>query len=230
MKTIALTAAFLAAFSISAFAASPTRIRGTIVSATETTLTVKTTSGTVKSLGIAASTHYVTAAPATRADVQSGKYIGAATKMQNGHLVALEVTIFPPSMTGTGEGHYPWDTIPDTTASGAGEVPSGMTNGSVAAAMPARTTHSSMTNGSVTASQSLPGAVTAAGDRQIVVTYDGGSQTVLLPPTAPINVISPAGRAALTAGAQVFVVAVPGASGLEAKYVVIATDKAKLAM
>jgi hypothetical protein len=229
MKTLALTAAFIAALSVSAFAASPTRIRGTIVSATETTLTVKTTSG-VKSIGIDAATHYVTAAPATRADVASGKYIGTATKTQNGHLVALEVTIFPASMTGTGEGHYPWDTIPDTTTAGAGEVPSGMTNGSVVSAMPAKTTHSSMTNGSVTASQSLPGPVTAAGDRQIVVTYKGGSQTVLLPPTAPINVIAPADRSALSAGAQVFVVAVTGASGLDAKYVVIATGKAKLAM
>jgi len=29
--------------------------------------------------------------------------------------------IFPPSLKGTGEGHYAWDRIPDTTLSGVGE-------------------------------------------------------------------------------------------------------------
>jgi hypothetical protein len=31
------------------------------------------------------------------------------------------VVIFPPSLKGTGEGHYAWDRIPDTTLSGVGE-------------------------------------------------------------------------------------------------------------
>jgi len=93
-----------------------------------------------------------------------------------------------------------------------------------------RTTHSSMTNGHVTVSRDLPGAVTAAGDKEIIVQYKGGSQTVLLPPTAPINNIAPADRSAISKGAQVFVVAEPAPGGLRADYVVIATGTARLAM
>lgn len=48
-------------------------------------------------------------------------------------LIALEVVIFPPSLKGTGEGHYAWDRIPDTTLSGVGTAPSAMTNGTVSA-------------------------------------------------------------------------------------------------
>lgn len=213
-----------------AMAAGPERIRGRIVSADGATLIVKTNVGLVEKIALAGTTAYAVASPATRADVAAGRYIGTATKMVNGKLVALEVTIFPPSMVGRGEGHYPWDNIPDTTVTGAGEVPTGMTNGHVTLPVLSKTTHSSMTNGNVTVSRDLPGAVTAAGDKEIVVSYKGGAQTVLLPPTAPINDVAPASRAAISKGAQVFIVAEPAAGGLQAVYIVIATGTARLAM
>jgi len=215
---------------VSAMAAGPERIRGRIVSADGGILTVKTNAGLVEKIALTDHTAYAVASPATRADVAAGRYIGTATKTVGGKLVALEVTIFAPSMTGVGEGHYPWDNIPDTTVAGAGEVPAGMTNGHVTFPLLSNTTHSSMTNGNVAVSRDLPGAVTAAGDKEIIVSYKGGSQTVLLPPTAPINNIAPADRAALSKGAQVFVVAEPAPGGLRADYVVVATGAARLAM
>jgi hypothetical protein len=230
MKTLFLIAAGLITFGAAASAATPQRVRGKILSVTASTLTVKTNAGAVEKIALTAETGYAVAAPATRADVESGRYIGTATKMVNGRLVALEVTIFAPSMTGAGEGHYAWDSIPDTTATGAGEVPSGMTNGKVSYPALTKVTHSSMTNGSVTAAKDLPGAVTASGDRQIVVTYKGGTQTVLLPPTAPINNVQPAQKSAMAKGAEVFVVVEPGAGGLTADYVLVATGDARLAM
>ncbi len=194
----------------SAAAASPERIRGMILKANASTLIVKTDAGLVEKIALTGDTTYAVASTATRADVAAGRYIGTATKTVDGRLVALEVTIFAPSMTGAGEGHYPWDNIPDTTETGAGEVPTGMTNGHVTSPALAHATHSSMTNGSVTVSRDLPGAVTAAGDKQIVVSYKGGSQTILLPPTAPINNIAPSGRTAIAKGAQVFIIAERG--------------------
>jgi hypothetical protein len=214
----------------SAFAATPERIRGKVVDLRDGTLIVKTSAGSTEKIVLMKDTAYAIASPATRADVAAGRYIGTATKTIEGKLVALEVTIFAPSMTGAGEGHYPWDNIPDTTVTGAGEVPTAMTNGHVSLPSLTHTTHSSMTNGSVTLSRDLPGAVTAAGDKMIVVTYKGGAQTVLLPPTAPINNVAPATSASIAKGAQVFVVAEPGAGGLRAVYLVIATGTARLAM
>ncbi len=162
----------------SAFAATPERIRGKVVDLRDGTLIVKTSAGSTEKIVLMKDTAYAIASPATRADVAAGRYIGTATKTIDGKLVALEVTIFAPSMTGAGEGHYPWDNIPDTT----------------------------------------------------VVTYKGGAQTVLLPPTAPINNVAPATSASIAKGAQVFVVAEPGAGGLRAVYLVIATGTARLAM
>ena len=55
-------------------------------------------------------------------DVQPGSYIGTAAAPQpDGTLRALEVTVFPPSMKGAGQGSYAWDLGPTTS----------MTNGSV---------------------------------------------------------------------------------------------------
>jgi hypothetical protein len=214
----------------SAMAAGPDRIRGRVLSADGSTLIVKTNAGLIETIALAGTTAYAVASPATRADVAAGRYIGTATKTVNGRLVALEVTIFAPSMVGKGEGHYAWDNIPDTTVTGAGEVPTGVTNGHVMLPVLAKTTHSSMTNGNVTISRDLPGAVTAAGDKEIIVSYKGGSQTVLLPPTAPINNVAPADRTVIAKGAQVFVVAEPAPGGLRADYVVVATGTARLAM
>ncbi len=56
------------------------------------------------------------------ADIKSGSFIGSATvPAADGTLRALEVTVFPPAMNGTGEGHYAWDLAPNSM----------MTNGTV---------------------------------------------------------------------------------------------------
>ena len=48
-------------------------------------------------------------------EIATGKFIGATTVGErDGALVALEVHIFPESMRGTGEGHYPWDLQPNS--------------------------------------------------------------------------------------------------------------------
>jgi hypothetical protein len=211
----------LCLIAVPAMAAGPERIRGHIVSAVGNKLTVKTEGGVLRVLRMNGDTAYVLAEPATRADVHSGSYIGTATKSVGGKLVALEVTIFPASMQGAGEGHYAWDRLPDTTTLGAGAVTQ---------AAPVRTTKSSMTNGNVTASTDLPGAVTASGDKEITVAYKAGAQSVLLPPTAPVNKIEPADSAAVVPGAQVFIVAEQGAGGLMADYIVVAAKGARLAM
>ena len=178
-------------------APTPARIRGTIAGVHGDTLTVRTAEGATLPIHLTAKTAFREVTRSTLDHVAPGSYIGTATKSVGGKLIALEVLIFPPAMKGVGEGHYPWDRIQDTTRPGHASTASSMTNGTVAAAPATVTT--SMTNGTVAATAG------AAGGKQITVTYAGGKQTVIVPPTAPIVTLLPGTRAELKKGAPVFV-------------------------
>ena len=54
------------------------------------------------------------------ADIKQGSFVGITAMPQpDGSQSALEVHIFPESMRGTGEGHYPWDLRPQSTMTNA---------------------------------------------------------------------------------------------------------------
>ena len=57
--------------------------------------------------------------PATLADAKPGTFIGTAAVGPKDKLRALEVLIFPEAMKGSGEGHYPWDLMPESTMTNA---------------------------------------------------------------------------------------------------------------
>ncbi len=197
-------------------AATPQRLRGTITSISGNTVHVKTNAGTDTTITLAADTHYATVSKASLADVKPGTFIGTATKGSGDYLTALEVVIFPEAMRGTGEGHYPWDRITDTTAGGMHSTTSAMTNGNVSAALPAGgTANSSMTNGNVST------ATDAGGAQKLTVTYKGGKQSIIVPPTAPIVLIHPADRSALAGGDRLFAVVVPDGSTMDAKLMTV---------
>ena len=62
----------------------------------------------------------VAVARATLADVKPGSYVGiAALPRPDGTQLALEVLIFPEAMRGAGEGHRPWDLMPESTMTNA---------------------------------------------------------------------------------------------------------------
>jgi hypothetical protein len=201
-KIFGLAFALTTALSTAALAAPQhERIRGTVSSISPTTLVVQTASGADVSVALTGKTHFLQVTKADLTHIPAGSFIGTATKSVGSLNVALEVVVFPPSMAGTGEGHYPWDKITDTTRTGGGMTNSSMTNGTVAAvkeSSPA-TVNSSMTNGTVTA------ATPKNGVQKLTVTYKGGQQTVIVPPTAPIVTFHPGTMAAVTTGAPVFV-------------------------
>ena len=198
-----VVAASTAIVSTAALAApSPERVRGTVKAISGDTLTVHTTAGADLSVALTGKTHYLEVAKSSLGHVDPGSYIGTATKSIGDKLVALEVVVFPPSLKGTGEGHYAWDRIPDTTLSGSTTTASTMTNGTVSTAAPVgndKMVDSSMTNGTVSSAGEAEGA------KQITVTYKGGKQIVLVPPTAPIVTYEPGARSEVTPGAYVFV-------------------------
>jgi hypothetical protein len=201
--------------------AAPERVRGTVDAVSGDTLTVDTAVGQIVPVTLTDSTRYPKVAPSSLNHVDPGAYIGTATKSIGDQLIALEVSIFPPSLKGTGEGHYAWDRIRDTTLSGVGSAPSAMTNGTVSAVSATTTVNSAMTNGTVSSTTGSEGA------KQIVVTYKGGKQVVLVPPTAPIVTYELGERAELKPGAAVFINALSHGGMVTANTVAVGIDGVK---
>ncbi|QIG93448.1 hypothetical protein [Bradyrhizobium sp. 6(2017)] len=192
--------------STAAYAApAPERVRGTVKAVSDTMLVVHTTSGTDETLDLTPKTSYLTVVKSNLDRIDPGGYIGVATKSIGDKLVALGVLLFPPAMKGAAEGHFDWDPIPDTTLSGGATTASAMTNGTVAAATPAAgagTATSTMTNGTVSSASASGGA------KLVIVTYNGGKQIVIVPPTAPVVTVVPGGKSDVTVGTVVFINAV----------------------
>jgi len=88
----------------------PTRTRATIDAVTDTTLSVKTRTGQALTIALTPNTRFVAVNHGEISAIQPNSYIGTAAAPQpDGSLKAIEVTVFPESMRGTGDGHYAWD-------------------------------------------------------------------------------------------------------------------------
>jgi hypothetical protein len=219
---LAIAASALVPFAAFAATGTSEHVRGTIESATANSVTLDTYANKPVTIALTGNTKYLKVEKSNLNKVEKGSFIGTATKDVGGTQVALEVVIFPPSMRGTGEGHYAWDKIPDTTLSGGAQTSSSMTNGNVSAVSTSvPKVNSTMTNGDVAASQSQGGVT------HLVVTYKGGQQDVLVPPTAPIVTYRPGTEALVAKGSDVFVKATETGSGLVANTVAVGVDGVK---
>ena len=88
----------------------PMRIRATIEKVDGSMLTLKPRSGPDVMVKLTDDVKVVGVVKSQVSDIKPGSYIGSAAVPQaDGTLKALEVTVFPPSMNGTGEGNYAWD-------------------------------------------------------------------------------------------------------------------------
>ncbi len=86
------------------------RVRGTVVSLEGFKLVVHPKEGADLSVVLANDFHAIQVVKASIADIKEGTFIGTATAAgPDSTLRSLEVVVFPPSMKGSGEGHYPWD-------------------------------------------------------------------------------------------------------------------------
>src|SRR6202050_3928337 len=109
--------------------------------------------------------------PSDLSHITASSYVGAAsTEQADGKQVAKQVFIFPAELSGAVEGSVLTDPPGATTHSR-------MTNGSVS--RPA--SHSRMTNGTV---QKNSGTT-------LVLNYQGGSQTISVPPNVPVTEVAP---------------------------------------
>jgi hypothetical protein len=216
---LAVAASALASSAALAAVGTPERVRGTIVLDTANSVTVDTYANKPVTLALTGNTKYLKVVKSNLNNIEKGSYIGTATKNVGGTQIALEVVIFPPSLRGTGEGHYAWDKIPDTTLSSGVRTSSSMTNGNVAAVSTSvPDVNSTMTNGNVAASKSQGGVT------HLVVTYKGGREDVLVPPTAPIVTFRPGTEALVSKGKDVFIKATQTGSDLVANAVAVGVD------
>ena len=97
----------------------PERVRGTVTGLNGAVLSVKNRDDRMVQIALAEPIVVAAVIPAKLSDAKPGAYIGAAATGPRDKLRALEVLIFPEAMRGTGEGHYPWDLVPESTMTNA---------------------------------------------------------------------------------------------------------------
>ena len=205
-QLLVVTAAFAC---VAQAPATPQRLRGTISAATPTALTMTTRAGATVVVAVTPDTKFAGVARSSLDQLKPGDFIGTAAEGPDSALSSTEVVIFPESMRGTGEGHYPWDAP-------SGSKASSMTNGTIASSHVAH--KSSMTNGTVASRTGSGGAVV------LDVTYKGGSSRITVKPGTPIVTFVPGDASLATAGAKVFVVAAPGPDHPAARFVAVGQD------
>jgi hypothetical protein len=118
-KVIAASA-FALLFAGIAAAQAPTRVRGTIESVDGSMLSVKSRDGATVKVKLADNVRLLTVNKMSVADVKAGVFVGITAMPQpDGTQKVVEVHIFPEALRGTGEGHRPWDLMPNSTMTNA---------------------------------------------------------------------------------------------------------------
>lgn len=117
LASLALAVASLAAAQTPA----PMRLRATVEKVEPGSITVKERSGEVVTLALAGNLVVTEVYAIDISEIKSGSYIGAASSAPraDGSLDALEVLVFPDAMRGAGEGHRPYDLMPQSTMTNA---------------------------------------------------------------------------------------------------------------
>src|SRR5262245_11432782 len=98
----------------------PLRVRGTIEQVDGNKLGIKERDGSQLTVRLAENGSVVALIKASVEDIKPGGFVGVTSVPQaDGSLHAIEVHIFPEAMRGTGEGHRPWDLLPQSTMTNA---------------------------------------------------------------------------------------------------------------
>jgi hypothetical protein len=91
----------------------PVRVRGSVVSLDGSKLVVHAKDGKDVSVSLADNFAALAVVKSSMADIKQGTFIGTATVTQpDSTLRSVEVVVFPDSLRGAAEGHYPWDLGP----------------------------------------------------------------------------------------------------------------------
>jgi hypothetical protein len=103
-----------------ASAQQPVRVRGTIEKIDGNMLTVKSREGDTVTVKLKDNAQVNGVEKAALADVKQNTFVGITAMPQaDGTQKAIEVHIFPEARRGAGEGHRPWDLVPNSTMTNA---------------------------------------------------------------------------------------------------------------
>jgi Domain of unknown function (DUF5666) len=104
----------------SASAQEVVRVRGTIEKVDGNTLQVKSREGATLTVKLTDNAQVNGVAKAALADIKQNSFVGITAMPQpDGTQKAIEVHIFPEARRGAGEGHRPWDLVPQSTMTNA---------------------------------------------------------------------------------------------------------------
>jgi Domain of unknown function (DUF5666) len=96
------------------------RVRGTIEKVDGNTLAVKSREGASLTVKLKDNATITGVAKAMLSDIKQNSFIGITAMPQpDGTQKAIEVHIFPEARRGAGEGHRPWDLVPNSTMTNA---------------------------------------------------------------------------------------------------------------
>jgi len=117
---VAGLALLLCVASVSAQQSAPVRVRGEIEKVDGNKLTVKTREGATVNVVLKDGAVIGGVDKAMLSDVKQNSFVGITAMPQpDGTQKAIEVHIFPESRRGAGEGHRPWDLVPNSTMTNA---------------------------------------------------------------------------------------------------------------
>jgi hypothetical protein len=175
----------------------PSRVRGSVVSLDGPKLVVHAKDGSDVSVSLAEHFAALAVVRSSMADIKPGTFIGTATMTQpDSTLRSVGVVVFPETLRGTAEGHYPWDLGPSSMMINAtGHYLSDLGHASM------------MTNATVA------NAVKGVDGQTVTVAYKGGEKKIDIPADVPVVAVVPASREDIKPGAIVFVPSVRQADG-----------------
>jgi len=117
---VAGLALLLCVASVSAQQSAPVRVRGEIEKVDGNKLSVKTREGATVNVVLKDGAVIGGVDTAKLSDVKQNSFVGITAMPQpDGTQKAIEVHIFPESRRGAGEGHRPWDLVPNSTMTNA---------------------------------------------------------------------------------------------------------------
>lgn len=119
-RMVGLALAVMAAGTVSlAQTAQPVRVRGTVVALDGPNLVVASREGGQVTIRLADNWGVSGIRKAELADIKPGTFVGTAAMARgDAPMQALEVLVFPPGAR-SGEGHYGWDLLPESTMTNA---------------------------------------------------------------------------------------------------------------
>jgi outer membrane lipoprotein SlyB len=118
--TTALAACLFCATAGFAEDTTPARVRGTLEQVNGNALTVKTRNGTTTTIQLKDGAAIVAVTKGAMSDIKENSFVGIAAMPQpDGTIKAIEVSVLAEPLRGTGEGHYPWDLMPNSTMTNA---------------------------------------------------------------------------------------------------------------